>query len=240
MELIQNTLYVVAISKTASPPTSSWSGDTPFQLAMIGYFNLHLIWLKLLIPWRFFRLWSLVDHIDPPENIVRCMSDVVSTVGFWRGWHRSYNRWNIRYVYIPLGGAKRPVINMIIVFTFVALWHDISLNLLAWGWMASVFVVPEILAKRLVPGKVYGDRVWYRPLAALGAVGNMCLLFIANLVGFALGVEGVKALIMDGVVRNGWAGVGLVVTVVIACFSAVQLMFQVRAAEERRGIFLGC
>lgn len=129
---------------------------------------------------------------------------------------------------------------MLIVFTFVALWHDISLNLLAWGWMASVFVVPEILAKQLVPGKVYGDRAWYRPLAALGAVGNMCLLFIANLVGFALGVEGVKSLIMDGVVRNGWAGVGFFVMIVVACFSAVQMMFQVRAAEERRGIFLGC
>jgi hypothetical protein len=52
--------------------------------------------LQLLIPWRFFRLWALMDGIDPPENMVRCMANNYSTLGFWRSWHRSYNLWIIR------------------------------------------------------------------------------------------------------------------------------------------------
>ncbi|KAL4879112.1 hypothetical protein BJY04DRAFT_220477 [Aspergillus karnatakaensis] len=38
---------------------------------MLGYFNLHIVWFKLLLPWRFFRLWELVDGLDAPENMAR-------------------------------------------------------------------------------------------------------------------------------------------------------------------------
>ncbi|CAI7661600.1 unnamed protein product, partial [Penicillium manginii] len=165
MELILHYIYAVAISK-ASP---NWSIFTPGQLSMLAFFNLHIIWLKLLIPWRFFRLWALVDGIDPPENMVRCMSNNYSAFAFWRGWHRSFNRWIVRYIYIPLGGGgggHRPagakpsssppssglmskglqIRNFLLVFTFVALWHDINLRLLMWGWLVTLFVLPEALA----------------------------------------------------------------------------------------------
>lgn len=39
--------------------------------------------------------------MDPPENMVRCMVNNYSTMGFWRSWHRSYNLWTVRYVGIP-------------------------------------------------------------------------------------------------------------------------------------------
>lgn len=42
METLLHFVYVVAISKT-----KAWEGDTPFQICMIGYFNLHIIWLKV-------------------------------------------------------------------------------------------------------------------------------------------------------------------------------------------------
>ncbi|KAJ1561745.1 glycerol transporter, partial [Nowakowskiella sp. JEL0078] len=74
-----------------------------------------------------------MEGIESPENMVRCMSNNYSAVGFWRTWHRSYNRWLIRYVYVPLGGNKYYVYNIWLVFTFVAVWHDISLTLVAWG-----------------------------------------------------------------------------------------------------------
>ena len=143
METMQHFIYVVAISKS-----SAWDGLSPFQVSMVGYFNLNYIWLKLLIIWRFFRFWALCDGIDTQENMIRCMSNNYSAVGFWRSWHRSYNRWLIRYVYIPLGGTKYMAYNMWVVFTFVAVWHDISLTLLAWGWLICLFILPEIIAKQ--------------------------------------------------------------------------------------------
>lgn len=117
-------------------------------------FNLNVIWLKLLIPWRLFRLWALTDGIDPPENMLRCMNNNYSALSFWRSWHRSFNKWITRYIYIPLGGSrKQPIINSFIVFSFVAIWHDIQLRLLLWGWLVVIFILPELLATVIFPAK---------------------------------------------------------------------------------------
>lgn len=56
-----------------------------------------------------------------------------------------------RYLYVPLGGAKHAILATLTVFTFVALWHDLSLKLLTWGWVISLFVIPEMTAQKLVP-----------------------------------------------------------------------------------------
>ncbi|KAI9810829.1 MAG: glycerol transporter [Pycnora praestabilis] len=209
MELMLHFIYAVAISK--SQPV--WEAYTPFQLSMLGYFNLHIIWLKLLLPWRFFRFWALLDGIDPPENMVRCMSDNYSTLAFWRGWHRSFNRWIVRYIYIPLGGSGGPsthgtwgkaraVLNFLAVFTFVALWHDINLKLLMWGWLITLFILPEVLAGFLFPKSKWRDHPEaYRVICGIGAVGNILMMMAANLVGFAVGLDGLQGLV-NGIVGS--------------------------------------
>ena len=79
------------------------------------------------------------------------MANNYSTFGFWRSWHRSYNLWIIRYIYVPLGGSKNVVLNTVLVFSFVALWHDLTFKLLMWGWLVSLFVVPELVASYVLP-----------------------------------------------------------------------------------------
>jgi protein-cysteine N-palmitoyltransferase HHAT len=203
MEVILHFIYCVAISKS----NPEWASYTPYQISMLSYFNLNIVWLKLLLPWRFFRLWALMDGIDPPENMVRCMNDNYSALAFWRGWHRSFNRWIIRYIYIPLGGngnrgqrgrfdAVRTVINYLAVFTFVALWHDISLHLLVWGWLITVFIVPEVLAKFLFPERRWKDYPdTYRFLKGIGGASNIIMMMVANLVGFCVGIDGIKVML---------------------------------------------
>ena len=203
MEVTLHYIYAVAISK-AKP---AWEVYTPFQLSMLGYFNLIVIWLKLLLPWRLARLWALVDGIDPPENMVRCVSDNYSAVGFWRNWHRSYNAWLVRYLYIPLGGSGGPgtrgrwgllrtIFNYLTVFTFVALWHDIQLRLLMWGWLISLFILPEVLATLAFPKQKWQNRPRaYRWICGAGAVGNILMMMAANLVGFAVGLDGIWGLV---------------------------------------------
>ena len=107
--------------------------------------------------------------MDPVENMVRCMANNYSAAGFWRGWHRSYNQWLIRwvlsvlvytqwhliltrnrYIYIPIGGRGSGILATILVFTFVALWHDLTFKLLAWGWLISLFILPEMLLTRAI------------------------------------------------------------------------------------------
>ncbi|KUJ24606.1 glycerol:H+ symporter-like protein [Mollisia scopiformis] len=243
MELVLHFDYCVAISK-GDP---NWSDYTPAQLSLLSYFNLHVLWLKLLLPWRFFRLWSLIDGIDPPENMLRCLSDNPSTVRFWRSWHKSFNRWIIRYLYVPLGGSHgndwiskaRTILNFGVVFTFVALWHDISLNLLIWGWLIVLFMMPEVLAGMLFPRKKWENHLTaYRVLCGIGVVGNLMMMMIANLVGFAVGVDGLKSII-HGIFRD-YSGLAFLVTASSVLFVGIQVMFEVREAEMRKGIFLKC
>lgn len=205
-ELFLHFNYCVAISK-GNP---NWLDYTAAQLSLLSYFNLHVLWLKLLLPWRLFRLWSLIDQIDPPENMIRCLSDHPSTIAFWRGWHRSFNRWLIRYLYGPLGGASSKtwkstlisVFNYAIVFTFVALWHDISLNLLVWGWLIVLFMLPEVILRYLFPRRRWENHLTiYRVMCGFAVVGNLMMMMMANLVGFAVGVDGLKSIIY-GIFRD--------------------------------------
>lgn len=104
MEVMMHAFYVVAISKSPL----AWHDMTAFEISMVGFFNLKFVWLKvskrfvsniqLLVMWRFFRLWAMADGIETTENMTRCMSNNYSVMGFWRSWHRSYNRWLVRCV----------------------------------------------------------------------------------------------------------------------------------------------
>ncbi|KAF7722454.1 glycerol transporter [Apophysomyces ossiformis] len=228
IELLLHYMYVVAISKM-----KAWEGNTPLELSMIGYFNLVIIWMKLLIPWRFFRLWALADGIWTEENMVRCMSNNFSAQRFWKSWHRSYNRWTIRYIYIPLGGSKYFAFNMWVVFTFVALWHDIELKLLAWGWLICLFLLPEIIASQLFSYKKYGQKPYYRFVCGIGAVGNILMMMIANLVGFCVGIDGMKSMLMT--IFGTTEGHLFLLSASVCLFIAVQVMFEIRETEKRRG-----
>jgi len=233
MEFVLHFMYVVAIKDS-----KAWAGDTPSELSMIGFWNLIVVWLKLLLPWRFFRLWALVDGIDPPENMVRCMANNYSTLGFWRSWHRSYNLWITRYIYIPLGGANRVLINSVVVFSFVALWHDLSFRLLAWGWLVCLFIIPELAARYVLPESKYGHTSWYRHVCALGAVVNILAMMCANLVGFVAGVEGTRYMFRQLI--ESWEGVRFLISTLACLFVGTQLMFEYREEELRRGINRKC
>ena len=62
------------------------------------------------------------------------------------------NALGCRYIYIPLGGSKRVILNSVVVFSFVALWHDLSFRLLAWGWLVVLFILPELGSRWLLGG----------------------------------------------------------------------------------------
>ncbi|KAJ1655766.1 glycerol transporter [Dispira simplex] len=226
MESMQHLLYVVAISHT-----KAWEGFSPFQMSMVGYFNLKFIWLKLMIIWRYFRFWALCDGMDVPENMRRCMSNNYSVQSFWRDWHVSFNRWLVRYLYIPLGGRRFIIYNIWAVFTFVAVWHDISLRLLAWAWLICLAIVPELLLSFIFNRPKYSEKSYFRFFCGVGCVLNIFMLMVANLVGFSVGVEGVQSMLEQIFCLKGLA----FVLITFACvFIAVQIMFEIREHEYRQ------
>ncbi|THH33470.1 hypothetical protein EUX98_g722 [Antrodiella citrinella] len=130
------------------------------------------------------------------------------------------------------------LLNTLLVFTFVALWHDLSFKLLTWGWLISLFFLPEILARYLLPPRKYGDKWWYRHICAVGAVGNMLMLTAANLVGFAVGTEGVSYMLTR--MFLDWDGIRFISVSCICLFVGAQLMFEYREEEMRKGIYRRC
>jgi len=219
--------------------------------AGVGLVSLFVLWLKFLVIWRFARLWALTAGVDPPENMKRCVYNNYSVRGFWRGWHCSYNRWVMRYVYIPIGGARqgmvRRLVNTAVVFTFVALWHDMNPKLLTWGWLIALFFVPELTCAWYIdrPESAWLTQTWwFRFMAGVAGTLQVLCLIIANVIGFAVGPEGTLAVVRGmtqgggGSDRHGpWgreaANPAWVLTGAFAVlFAAVQFMFIIRAFEE--------
>ncbi|KAJ9530865.1 hypothetical protein QJQ45_028841, partial [Haematococcus lacustris] len=203
---------------------------SPLHFALVGFWVLVFMWLKFLVIWRFFHCLALLEGVEPPENMGRCVCNNYDIEGFWRGWHCSYNRWLVRYLYIPLGGATRRLLVIWPVFLFVALWHDLEPRLLHWGLLMPAAFCPELVVKAAAKLPLlarHRQRWWYRQVAALLASCNILALMTANLAGFVVGVEGVGPLVRQVLGQPAMAG-GVLGTL----FCAVQLMFAIRQRED--------
>ena len=110
-------------------------------------------------------------------------------------WHRGFNQWLVRYVSIPLGG-RNSFISVISTVAFVAFWHDHSLNIVIWGLVIVLFILPEILIKRYMK-KNYAylfQYHWFKYVCALTSAVYIYFLILTNIVGFGYGLENVSLL----------------------------------------------
>jgi alginate O-acetyltransferase complex protein AlgI len=60
---------------------------------------------------------------------------------FWRRWHISLSSWLRDYLYIPLGGRKHRVRNVMITMLLGGLWHGTSWNFVLWGAMHGLLLL---------------------------------------------------------------------------------------------------
>ncbi len=79
-----------------------------------------------------------------------------SITEFWRRWHISLGTWFRDYVYIPLGGnrkgAKRHIVNILIVWLLTGFWHGAEWNFIIWGLYFGIL----LLAEKFFLGKLIG------------------------------------------------------------------------------------
>ncbi|KAL0335361.1 UNVERIFIED_CONTAM: Flap endonuclease 1 [Sesamum radiatum] len=136
MELMTHLFYYNAFAISGV-----WKQLSPMDIFIIGYGVLNFMWLKFFLIWRYFRFWSLINGIVPPENMPRCLNNCCNLESFWKNWHASFNKWLVRYVYIPLGGSQKKVLNVWVIFTFVAVWHDLEWCRVLSGNLFSVNLV---------------------------------------------------------------------------------------------------
>ncbi|KAK2966199.1 hypothetical protein RJ640_008765 [Escallonia rubra] len=175
MELMTHFFYYNAFAISGL-----WKQLTPLDVFIIGYGVLNFMWLKFFLIWRYFRFWSLISGIETPENMPRCINNCHNLESFWKNWHASFNKWLVRYMYIPLGGSQTKLLNVWVVFTFVAIWHDLEWKLLSWAWLTCIFFIPELIVKSAANAfqveSTFGEFVFRELSAVAGAVTITCLM----------------------------------------------------------------
>lgn len=122
---------------------------------------------------------------------------------------------------------------MWIIFTFVAIWHDLEWRLLSWAWVTCVLWGPELLVKSLMrtPQMAgFKNTDAFRECHALAGALNITGLMLANLVGFVVGPDGMKLLASRMLSREN---VPLLLAIIFSFYIGTKLMLATRDREEK-------
>lgn len=116
--------------------------------------------------WTLLRTWSAAWLTITRHKAFGEVGTAAITYGSFGSWTFSLvflcaHRYTNRYIYVPLGGTKNVVFTTVLVFSFVALWHDLSFRLLTWGWLVSLFILPELSARYLLPSSKASHQIVY-------------------------------------------------------------------------------
>ncbi|KMZ65078.1 putative Glycerol uptake protein [Zostera marina] len=228
MEVMTHFFYYNAFATSGM-----WKKLSPFDIFIIGYGVLNFMWLKFLLIWRYFRLWSLIGGIESPENMPRCINNCYDLESFWKSWHASFNKWLVRYIYIPLGGYKQKMLNVWVIFTFVAIWHDLEWKLVSWAWLTCLFMIPEIIIKSTFTAFKSRNTYWkfaLRELKALVGAVTITSLMVTNLVGYVIGFSNIRQFLSQFYKEDGLAvPCGIFATFYVG----TKLMFHVQEAKQK-------
>ena len=240
-EIFNHFIYIHVLLNNHHPQNKEalkkFKEEQPHYIYFFLVFNrLVFVFMKYDVIWKISRLWGWMDGICCEDNINRCVYNNYSFEGFWRQWHRSFNIWLIRYMYIPMGGSKYKFINTFIIFSFVALWHEMKFHLLVWAWSIYLTLIPEIIIKRYFTKKerqYLTEYFWFRYLRAFACSIDILLMTSSNLVGY--GFEEGEILESFKEIFN-FAGVLGVLCFLLFFALNTFPMFFVRDLEEANGI----
>ena len=220
-------------------PNGELKSLEPQFVAVIGITTLTFMYMKFLIIWRMFRVMALWDGINPPENMNRCVNNNYLVSDFWRSWHRSLYMWILRYIYVPLGGSKSKVWSVWIIFTFIAMWHDLWWRWVAWAWInCGLIILEAILTMFVFPRIKWLERLrqekkyTYAFVAALGGAISIITMVIANL-AIMHGFDDTPKFIGQLFLQEGYY---FFLPVVLVCLMGVVLvMIHIRDIEREDG-----
>ncbi len=85
---------------------------------------------------------------------------------FWQRWHMTLRDFVHDYVFFPLAKFTRGRVelSLIIAFTLIGLWHELTWNYLLWGFAQGVGLVAYMRWARATKGKAWHKRWKKRPV----------------------------------------------------------------------------
>lgn len=123
-----------------------------------SYGSIGVVWASVLFAFRIYCDFS--GYTDIARGAANMMGFELmvnfkrpylsaSVTEFWRRWHISLSTWFRDYVYIPLGGNKKPlvrvILNLIITFIISGLWHGADWKFVIWGGLNGLYIALEFI-----------------------------------------------------------------------------------------------
>ena len=206
MEVYNHFLFPIFLFRNGYNTCEPNKGISLFYYCFICLNILAFLWLKFAIIWKFGRLFAWCDGIYVEENMNRIIYNIYSLEEFFRGMNRSFNRWIVRYLYIPLGGKNKKYVNIWVIFAFVYfIFNFENGDYLIYSISCCVLLDIEIFVKYTFVNKFgedFNENIYLRYLKYFVASIYLLILFIVSLIGFHFSLQGMKV-IMDNIVANG-------------------------------------
>ena len=239
MELYNHFLFPIFLFRDGYNILQPNSEISLFYYCFICLNILTFIWLKFAIIWKFMRLLAWSEGIYVEENMNRIIYDIFSLEEFFRGMNRSFNRWVVRYLYIPLGGKNKKYVNIWVIFTFLDfIFNFENGNYLVFSICSCALLDLEIFVKSAFINKFgedFNEKIFLRYLKYIISSIYLLILFIVALLGFHFSLQGFKVL-MDNVVAIG--GYFYLLIFVLFFFPNVIMIFFVRDMELENCVLL--
>lgn len=108
-----------------------------------------------------------------------------SIAEFWRRWHMTFSNWLRDYVFLPMGGSRRPTLqvwfNLMTVMWVTGIWHGAAWGYMVWGSIHGLALVGYKIVQdrrraRGIDPKSLVHPLWYQAL---------CWLYTFHLIVFA-------------------------------------------------------
>ncbi|GBG31778.1 4-coumarate--CoA ligase 4 [Hondaea fermentalgiana] len=101
-------------------------------------------YMRMLLTWRYFRLWALLDGIEVTDNFPRCAFRNTSVGDMWRNMNASVHIWLLGNIYGPVCDVFKfhRRWGVVATFVFMAFWHGMFP---AWVMFAAVNAVLVLL-----------------------------------------------------------------------------------------------
>ena len=128
------------------------------------------------------------------------------------------------------------MLNTFIIFSFVALWHDLKFNLLLWAWGIYVSLIPEIIIKSYFNQEkmqYLKNYMWFRYLRGFVCSIVIILMISANLIGFGIGNKELVDALFQLLKQTTFTRF-LLIAVFLTPFTFT--MFYIRELERANGI----
>ena len=239
MEVYNHFLFPMFLFRNGYNTLEPNSEISLFYYCFICLNILTFIWLKFAIIWKFGKLLAWGDGIYVEENMNRIIYDIYSLEEFFRGMNRSFNRWIVRYLYIPLGGKNKKYINIWVIFAFVYfIFNFDNGDYLIFSICCCVLLDIEIFAKNNFVNKFgedFNEKIYLRYLKYFVATIYLLILYMICLFGFHFSLQGMKV-VMDNIVAKG--GHLYLLIFALFLFPNVITMFFIRDMELEKCVLL--